>query len=252
MTMCNHERLLDYLYGELTEAERQGFQHHLDGCADCRAELAELSGTRLALASWSPPDAELGFRIVRSTAPEPRRASWTFRPAWGLAAAAALVLAAAAAIANVEMRYDAGGLVVRTGWTRGGTAPASVAVADRTSEEWRVRVQQLDARLRQMEQQSRPVTAAIADKAAAPDSGSRMSDAEVIRAMRRLIAESETRQQRELALRVTQVIRDFDVTRATDLARVEHGMRQIQGLTDAELIQQRNTLNQLLRLTRQR
>ena len=80
----------------------------------------QLGGTRLALASWSPPDSELGFRIVRNEEPkaEPRRPWFGFNPAWGLAAAAVLVLAAAAAISNVEMRYDRDGFVLRTGWAR--------------------------------------------------------------------------------------------------------------------------------------
>src|SRR5687767_5806183 len=107
--MCNHERLLDYLYDELPESERAAFDLHLRGCADCRAELSELGGTRLALASWSPPDSELGFKIVRERPSGERRSFWAFRPfdglragpAWGLAAAAILVLAVAAAISHI-------------------------------------------------------------------------------------------------------------------------------------------------------
>jgi hypothetical protein len=79
-----------------------------------------------------------------------------------------------------------------------------------------------------------------------------MSDAEMLREVRKIIAESEGRQQRELALRVTQVVRDVDAARAGDLARVERGLRQIQGLTDAELIQHRYELDHLRRVTQQR
>ena len=81
------------------------------------------------------------------------------------------------------------------------------------------------------------------------NTAARMSDAEILREVRKIIAESETRQQRELALRVTQVVRDVDAARVGDLARVEQGLRQIQGLTDAELIRHRDTLNHLLRVT---
>lgn len=259
--MCNHERLLDYLYDELPASERAAFEIHLHECGECRTELAELGGTRLALASWSPPESELGFRIVRNEAPPPRRAVWQFRPAWGLAAAAVLVLAVAAAISNIEMRYDSNGFVVRTGWAGGtiGGGPAAVEAnagavvpVGAVSEDWSVRLQRLDARLQQLEQSgTRPVSAAALPEEG-PANGGRMSDAELLRAVRKIIAESETRQERQLALRVTQVIRDFDATRAGDLARVEQGLRQIQGLTDAELIQHRNTLNHLLRVTQQR
>ena len=248
--MCNHERLLDYVYGELPAGERAGFERHLDECDACRAGLAQLGQTRLALASWSPPEAELGFRIVRNPAREPRRAAWPFRPAWGFAAAAVLVLAAAAAISNVEVRYDREGFIVRTGWARDAAPAASGASAvsmAAASEQWKADVRLLDARLKQLEQMDRRVTAAtvpVADDPASP--GARMSDAELLRAVRKIIAESETRQQRELALRVTQMVRDFDATRASDLARVEQGLRQIQGVTDAELIRHRDTLYRVL------
>jgi anti-sigma factor RsiW len=257
--MCNHERLLDYLYDEMPASERPAFEQHLQECSRCQTELAELGGARLALASWSPPESELGFRIVRreAAAPVPQPARWQLRPAWGLAAAAVLVLAVAAAIANVEVRYDSNGLVVRTGWARGsdnlaqpaiGATAATAIPVNEASEEWKERVQRLDARLQQLE---RPVQAATV-RGDGTQSDGRMSDAELLRTVRRIIAESETRQERQLALRVAQVVRDFDTNRAGDLARIEQGLRQIQGLTDAELIQHRNTLNHLLRVTQQR
>lgn len=253
--MCNDERLLDYLYGELPDGERAGFERHLDECDACRAGLAQLGQTRLALSSWSPPESELGFRIVRNPPREPRRSAWVFRPAWGLAAAAVLVLAVAAAISNVEVRYDRDGFVVRTGWVRGGSPvpPGASAVSTvAASEQWEADVRLLDARLQQLEQLNRRVSAAAVPVDEPSPAGARMSDAELLRVVRRIIAESETKQQRELALRVTQMVRDFDATRVGDLARVEQGLRQIQGLTDAELIRHRDTLNHLLRVTQQR
>ena len=122
--MCNHERLLDYLYDELSADERKAFEIHVHDCSACRSELAALGSTRHALALWSPPDPELGFRIVRKEeTPPPRRAFWNISPQWGLAAAAVLLLSVGAAIANVEVRYGSEGFVVRTGWGRS-TAPA--------------------------------------------------------------------------------------------------------------------------------
>ena len=117
-----------------------------------------------------------------------------------------------------------------------------------SSEEWKERLHLLDTRLQQLEQSNRPITAASERQ----NTAARMSDAEILREVRKIIAESETRQQRELALRVTQVVRDVDAARVGDLARVEQGLRQIQGLTDAELIRHRDTLNHLLRVTQQR
>ncbi len=254
--MCNHERLLDYLYDELSADERKAFEIHVHDCSACRSELAALGRTRHALALWSPPDPELGFRIVRKEeTPPPRRAFWNISPQWGLAAAAVLLLSVGAAIANVEVRYGSEGFVVRTGWGRS-TAPAP-AVANEvsavpvaaSSEEWKESLRLLDTRLQQLEQSNRPITAATSER---QNTAARMSDAEILREVRKIIAESETRQQRELALRVTQVVRDVDAARVGDLARVEQGLRQIQGLTDAELIRHRDTLNHLLRVTQQR
>ena len=248
--MCNHERLLEYLYDELPASARAAVETHLHECEACRAELAGLGGARLALASWSPPERELGFRIVRDEPTVAKRRWASVNPVWGLAAAAVLVLSIGAALANLEVQFGAGGFVVRTGW--GSAAPAVQPAANTAAVEWSGRLQQLDARLQQLEAQgTRPVRAAsLPDEGARPPAG--MSDAELLRTVRAIIAESEQRQQRDLALRVTQMVRDFDAARVGDLARVEQGLRQIQGLTDAELIRHRDTLNHLLRVTQQR
>lgn len=263
--MCNHERLLDYLYNELPPSERAAFELHLEECPDCRTELSELGGTRLALASWSPPDSELGFKIVRERPPSSRQSFWTLRPfdglrarpAWAFAVAAILVLAVAAAISNIEVRYGNDGLLVRTGWNRStdagvdGAPTGTATQVSLTPEEWGNRLRALDERLQQLEQRNRSVRAAAVDDPAAAGPA-RMTDAELLRTVRKIIGESETRQQRELALRLTQVVRDFDATRNGDLARIEQGLRQVQGLTDAELIRQRDTLQRLWRVTQQR
>ncbi|MGB2717402.1 MAG: zf-HC2 domain-containing protein [Vicinamibacterales bacterium] len=264
--MCNHERLLDYLYDELPASDRAAFELHLRECVDCQTELSDLGGTRLALAAWSPPDSELGFKIIREQPSGRRRSLGAFRPfdglragpAWGLAAAAILVLAVAAAISNIELRYGNDGLVVRTGWNKSASvqaardsAAATVPVS-LTSEEWASRLRLLDQRLQQLEQRERRVQAATLPGEPQATASGGMSDAELLRTFRRIIAESETRQQRELAMRLTQVVREFDATRAGDLARIEQGLRQVQGLTDAELIRHRDTLNHLLRVTQQR
>ena len=116
--MCNTEQLVSYVYEELSASERAEFESHLSDCAECRQGLAELRGTRHLLASWAPPQPEFNFHIVRGAAPPaapPRR--FAFVPQWALSAAAALLLAAGvAAVANLEIRYGADGLVVRTGW----------------------------------------------------------------------------------------------------------------------------------------
>jgi hypothetical protein len=244
--MCNDpELILGYLYGELREPERRVFDAHLGTCAACRGELAELRATRGHLAAWTPPEPDFGFRIVRGgSAAAPARRWWP-APAWGLAAAAVLVLAAAAAIANVEVRYDANGFVVRTGWTGvgaaaapSGPADAGVATAPVTSDEWRAQIATLDRRLLDLERAAsqQPVGTQLA-------SGPRMSDAEILRRVREIVGQSETRQQREFAVQVAQVLHDVDRARQLDFRRIQQGLDQQRKQTSAEVA---HTVNYIL------
>jgi hypothetical protein len=97
-------RLVD---GELPAGEAREIEGHLEGCAECRAEVEELLATLAECIVYreevldrllTPPPqpwADLApefARIDREIAPHPR---WRFRPAlrWGLAAAAVLTFA---------------------------------------------------------------------------------------------------------------------------------------------------------------
>jgi anti-sigma factor RsiW len=114
--MCNQEHLISYLYDDLSPADRRSFEAHLAQCAGCREEVAGLRHTRQHLAAWAPPEPAFNFRLVQSARTAPPRRRFAFVPQWALAAAAAvLLMAGAAAIANLEMRYGPDGLVVRTG-----------------------------------------------------------------------------------------------------------------------------------------
>jgi hypothetical protein len=65
--------------------------------------------------------------------------------------------------------------------------------------------------------------------------------------VRSLVDESERRQQRELALRLAQVVQDFDVQRRTDLVRIEQGLGQLESQTGQEAARQREITNYLVR-----
>jgi hypothetical protein len=242
--MCDKERLVGYLYDELDDAERRVFEAHVEVCADCLAEVGSLRATRGVIAAWAPPERELELRVVRGAAPPPpRRASL---PAWGLAAAATLVLATAAAIANIEVRSDASGLSVRTGWSRAAPAAAAVPPASDGAQAGADLVA-LGRRLSELE-------AALnrAPQAQPASAEARMSDAELLRRVRELIGDAETRQRSEVAQVLAQVVRDFERQRRTDIAMIEQGLGAYQGLTNAEIAQQRDMLNQLVRVaTRQ-
>ena len=130
--MCDKELLIDYLYGELATREQEAFDRHLASCADCRDEVAVLRGARTHLQAWAPPEPELGFQIVRGIGRSVTmsRHGWGLSPAWGLAAAAMLVGAVSAAIANVEVTATSGGITVRTGWNRAAAPVATTAAVE--------------------------------------------------------------------------------------------------------------------------
>ncbi|HMD36354.1 MAG TPA: zf-HC2 domain-containing protein, partial [Vicinamibacterales bacterium] len=127
------EMLVAYLYDDYSDsgaADRAAFDAHLKTCARCRTELEALGGVREQLARWNPPEPNLTFSN-RQPARNPQPAIrndirwWQQIPAWAQVAAAVLVLGASIGIANFDIRYDANGLNVRTGWM-----PAAKAVAD--------------------------------------------------------------------------------------------------------------------------
>lgn len=249
--MCDRgESIVDYVYDELSSAQRQAFEAHLATCADCWTEVAGLTSTRRHLATWKPPEPDLGFRVIRGGAAPapalPRR--HRLAPAFAFAAAAVIVLAVAAAIANIEIRYGGdGSMSVRTGWAagpaalegpqpaRGGALPATVATEFAA----------LDRRLQEIE--------AAMTTAPAPGLGvqlaadSRLSDAEILRRVRQLVSEAEARQEAATAQRLLDVFRDFDQQRRADLALIQQGLGHYQGLTNAEIAQNRELVNQLVR-----
>jgi hypothetical protein len=233
--MCNQEDLISYLYDDMAPADRRAFEAHLAQCAECRAEVAGLRRTRQHLSSWAPPEPEFDFQVVQSApaARVPRR-RFAFVPQWGLAAAAALlVMAGAAAIANLEMRYGPEGFVVRTGWADApaerltapatGTAPVPVVGAtptpasdgDRSSEQLMEAVRVLARRVEELEQ-SQPAPGVRA--AGVTRSGVSVPE------LRKILAESEARQRVEMALRIEQVWKDFNAARANDFMRVQQAV----------------------------
>ncbi len=261
--MCEKELLVAYLYDDLADGDRATFEAHLRGCAECRDELKALRGVRADLASWSPPQPDFGFRVVRGgrdaaerdvtrTPIRSWRAWWT--PAAGLAAAAVLVLAAAASLAHVEVRRGPDGWTMRTGW---GAAPASgvapvevVGSLGTSSRDIRLTspspvdaefLAGLERRLNALEVASRDSGLRNASMLSA-----RSSDAEIIRRVREILAQSETKQQGELALRISQVWRDVDAQRANDLARIQQGFRGIQDSVATEAAQHREVTNYIL------
>ncbi len=235
--------LAGYLYDECDAAERAAVDAHLARCSSCAEELSALGATRSALASWTPPDAALGFRITSShdeteatSGHVLRPARWWHRPmpAWAQAAAAILVFSGGALLG------------MRTASPPPAASPTATGVRA-TPEGGAASVSARD--LAALEQRLRAEMGALRNASTTPGPQAPPTEAAVLQRVRSLLAESEERQQRELALRLTQVIRDVDSQRRVDLSRIEQTFGQMEGFTRPELADQRQMLNFLIQRT---
>jgi hypothetical protein len=238
--------LVCYLYDECDPSERSAIEAHLEHCAACAAEVDALGSTRMQLAAWTPPESDLGFRIVsepRSNVLRPPRWWQQPLPAWAQAAAAMLIFGVGLSL----------GVIGRDGDV---TPPATVArapvaevtasaiqpqvTASTVSQEELVALEQrMRAEMAQLRTTAAPVASASATSA---------PDARLLAQVRTLIDESEQRQRRELALRTAEVMRDVDAQRQVDFARVQRAMGQFEGQAGAEFQRQRRDLNNLIRV----
>jgi hypothetical protein len=246
--MCDSKELLvSYLYDELDASAKRRFETHVLSCAECREEVAALRTTRSEIALWTPPEPDFGFRIVRGAAAPPAVPRFRITPAWGLAAAAVLVMAIGAAIANLEVRFGTDGLSVRTGWQHDPVATAGVASAGGavTPVDWKAEAERLDKRVRDLEQTLTRTPANAIQNAAAPAG----SDDQVLQRVRELVGQSEARQQRVLATRMAELTRDFDAQRRVDLAAIDQGMARLQNTSGAEVRQYRDLIQRMYRAT---
>jgi hypothetical protein len=247
------EALVASLYDDGSDAGERGlFEAHLVTCARCSDELAELRGVRAQLSHWAPP--EPAFAVSNLKSEISNQQWWRQVPAWAQVAAALLVLGVSAGIANLDVRYDANGLSVRTGWmtppsraTSAGPSdaapsPNGVAQSGTTSAPWRTDLAALE---RQLTSELRAMKASTAQ--GLPAHATSTADAEVLRRVRALIDESEKRQQSELALRVAEVMRDVTAQRRADLLNIDRTLDVVQNNLGVEVMKDRRRLNLLYR-----
>ena len=238
--------LVGYMYGECEPAERRAIDQHLRVCPACAAELEALGATRIQLAAWPPPDAQLGFRMVSDAPPSNvlRPSRWWARPipAWAQAAAAAAIFAAGLSLGV---------------WRGTPAVPAATAAATPSTPSPNVAsvsdLAALEQRLRS--EMASEIALMRTSTAAAPAGASQTasaSEAQILARVRALIDESEQRQQRELALRTAQVVRDFDSQRRVDLNNVRSIVGQVEGTTGAEIARQQQTLQYLMRVSQEK
>jgi anti-sigma factor RsiW len=252
---CEEKDLLvAYLYDEAEPADRERVEAHLAECRACREEVDGLRAVRTTLAEWAPSTRALGFRLVQTDpVQEPRRRALWPLPAWAQAAAAVLVLGVAAGVANLDITVGTGGVIVRTGWQRtpaGAAAAPSRTAAAAQAEPWRADLTALEQRLRTDFVAQKTLQPAVGSPGAGAALGAAGQSA-VMDQVRAIVADSEQRQQRELALRVAQMQRDLDGQRLADLKRIQDNMGQLGGWTGAEVARQRDAINYLLRVNSQ-
>jgi anti-sigma factor RsiW len=254
-TMCTYtgrdDVLIAYLYDEIEPAERKAFTAHMNECRHCARELAALRGVRSKLSAWAPPELARALTsdepLAASRGPRATGRSWHDIPGWVQVAAALLVLGVSAGIANVEVQRDSSGWTIRTGWSRASQAQAPTArsssgpVPAAASAPWRADLAALEQQLR-TEFRAQPAVRAV-------PASSTMSDTELQRRVRAIIEESERRQERELALRVGEVVKDFNNQRQADLVRINNSLGFIQSSTYGEQMKQRELVNYLLKVS---
>ena len=246
------EALVTFLYDDAwSGSERATFGAHLATCAACREELDGMRGVRAELGRWNPP--EPNFAITFSNTPINQQSNisnqhwWSSVPAWAQVAAALLFLGVSAGIANLDVRYDSQGLSVRTGWSQPrasapATAPGgSVASSSAGAKPWKGDLEALQQQL--TTEMRMPRTAAASPQPTAV----RPVDADLVRRVRALIDESEKRQQRELALRVAEVMRDVNVQRQADLAKVNRALGAVENNLGVEVLKTRQQVNLMYR-----
>ena len=265
VTRCpDPDALLVLLYDdEGSPDERALLQDHVGRCPQCADLLTSLDTARGVLGAWHAPRLPLGFALVQRDRSSLRSVLWK----GGLAAAAVLVLAAAASLAQIDISYSSDGLRIRTGIARGvGEAPvtdaSSQAAAERTAPAsapaipaaqgwvgaasageppWRADMDLLATQIRadvsRLVQESRdaqgPTTLPVSVPAQAGPVRT-TTDAELLRRVQELLDQSEIRQQANLALRVTELSRQFELQRQGDIVQVEQAFQRLE--------QQRNEL----------
>jgi hypothetical protein len=215
----NHDALLDYLYEEGDPAERLTIAKHLQECAACAVAVLEFQNVRGMLSDWTPPASpSLSAPVTSASVSHDHRTrggrSWGWGPAAtrGVlqAAAAILLFVSGMAVSQLRMEYRDGVLIF---------GPASAL------PETPVNVR------------GTSITLHPENLSAEPLGGSGAGDSfenereRLLQRVRTMIDQSEQRQQRELALRLSQVSREVDTQHQADLLRIQQDFGQQQEAT---------------------
>jgi hypothetical protein len=225
----DQDALLDYLYQEGDPAERVKAARHLQECPACSVAVLELQTTRGMLSEWKPPVADLDFRIVRGQGAPPPQPAGRVLPSrfvhWAQAAAAVLLFVAGMAVSQLKIGYGDGTLTVGirpSASTGSGAANVSIQAPPAPAAP-----------------APSPPPAPVVDQAASVE--------QLLQRVRTMIDQSEARQRRELALRLSQVASEVDTQHKADLLRVQQNFGQLEMETGAQISQQQQLMDYLVR-----
>jgi hypothetical protein len=232
--------LVAYLYDECASDEHALITAHLKGCATCASEIDGLTATRRTLATWTPPELALGFRITREDERsakilEPRIAWWRAPlPAWAQAAAALVIFGAGLSVGMVRTTTPAETVAPKT---ESAVQLAPQPVASNVSRD----------ELAQLEQK---IKSEIAQIRSSPNTATpivtRGSDDALIAQVKSLIEESEANQRKDFTLRMVELAGNIENQRRVDMASVRQQIGLQQGAIGTELRQQREVLGRLV------
>jgi hypothetical protein len=232
--------LVAYLYDECSPDEQALIASHLKGCADCSSEIDALSATRRTLASWTPPDLALGFRITREHEPrpakllEPKIAWWRApMPAWAQAAAALVIFGAGLSVG-----------AVRNTTTELTARPQAASILPVSAQPVVSSVSRGD--LDQLEQRIKAELSHLRSSTPATPVVARESNDDLMAHVKSLIEQSEENQRKDFTLRMVELAGNVENQRRVDLASVRQQIGLQQGAIGTELRQQREVLGRLV------
>jgi hypothetical protein len=213
------EDMMDVLYGEADAETSARFDAHRGECADCRDELSGLQRVRRDMQAW------------KFDMPRPRS---RYMPGLrGLAAAAAIVIAFTGGLtmANTEIRYREGELVVRFG---GGPvrAPQNADLTERL------------ARLEAQQQQQADALRATTPLQPVASTGDAGQDA-LLRQVQHLVQQSEARQH----MRLQAGLSDMATEHQRALMMINTSFSQLQLETASDIERLGNATQNALRIS---
>jgi hypothetical protein len=212
------DKLMDYLYDEVSGAERAEIETHLANCSACASELAQLRQTARVLRAWPDEAPNLNLRFVQEKIRVLDSLKTKLAHGWrgrklmaGFAAGLALALIILSLL-NFEASYSEGTLQVKLSpfsspQKETPPEPGALPVTQEEFQAWKQTSYEL---------------------------------------MQQMIQTAAARQRYEQNLVLSELARDLDLRRRQDLQRVGKGLEALQLVNDNQFRRTNEVLQQLL------